>query len=208
MAIWFALTFLAWTEFNLHDHIRSLRRQKRYNRQWKQVKIHPRRLKNFTYHRPNALLKDVRPFRTPWLIYLICLVVGMELFTSKWVSKSIGRSMTWMTTLMAALVLHHHCQQSTRTYRSFVSTHGTASKLPTSVRFDTDSFRIGIDFFVYACMSPNREHFTSYKEERGHECKGILIRLNIAGQGTLNFNIDNDNGRTHYISVLDTVHIP
>ena len=116
--------------------------------------------------------------------------------------------MTWMTTIMATLALSCHHQQSTRTYRAFVITHDAASKLPTSVRFDTDSFRIDIDSFASACMYLNREHFTSYKEESGHACKGISSRLNIAGWGMPNFNIDNDNGRTHNIYILDVVYIP
>ena len=35
-----------------------------------------------------------------------------------------------------------------------------------------------------------------------------MIGLNIVGWGTLNFKIDDENGRTHNISVLYTVHIP
>lgn len=89
-----------------------------------------------------------------------------------------------------------------------MSTHDVASKLPNSVQFDMDSFSIGINSFVSACMYPNKEHFTSYKEESGHECKGIASGLNIAVWGTLNFKIDDDNGRTYNIYVLDAVHIP
>ena len=116
--------------------------------------------------------------------------------------------MTWMTMLMATLALRCHHQQLTRTYCALVRNHNDASKMPTSVRFDNKSFRIGIDPFASAYMFPNREHFTSYKEESGHECKGIASRLNIAGQGTLNLKIDDDNGRTHDIYVLDAVHTP
>ena len=76
-------------KFDLYDHFQSLRRQKRYNRQWKQVKVHPGRINNFTYHSPGVLPKDVPAFRTPWLIHLICLVLGMEIFISKFVRKSI-----------------------------------------------------------------------------------------------------------------------
>ena len=109
---------------------------------------------------------------------------------------------------MDTLALRCHRQQSTRTYRSFVSTHDAASKMSTYVRFNTYFFCIGIDSFTSAYISPIREKFISYTEERGYECKVIASGLNIAGRGTLNFKIEDDNERTHDISVLDAVHIP
>ena len=120
-------------KFDPHDHLLSLRHQKRYKRQWKQVKDHHVHFKNFMHHRTNVIPKDVPPFQTLWIIHIICLVVVMERPTRKWISKSIGRSMTWMTTLMDTLALRFHRQQSKRTYQVFMNTYDAVSNLPTSV---------------------------------------------------------------------------
>ena len=57
-------------------------------------------------------------------------------------------------------------------------------------------------------MSPNRDHFITYKASEGQECKGISAGLNIKVRGTLKFRIDNNNGITHTINVTNSVHIP
>jgi len=67
---------------------------------------------------------------------------------------------------------------------------------------------MGIDSFASACMSPNKDHFITYKESVGRECKGIASGLKIAGRGTMEFKIDDDDGVTHTIRVPNSVHIP
>ena len=56
-------------------------------------------------------------------------------------------------------------------------------------------------------MSPNKDHFITYKASEGQECKGIAAGLKIKGRGTLNFRIDDDNEITHTINVPNYVHI-
>ena len=57
-------------------------------------------------------------------------------------------------------------------------------------------------------MSPDKDHFITYKKAEGQECKGIAAGLKIAGRGTLQFRIDDDDGVTHNITVPNSVHIP
>ena len=57
-------------------------------------------------------------------------------------------------------------------------------------------------------MSPDRDHFITYKVSEGQEYKGIAAGLNIKGRGTLKFIIDEKNGITHTINVPNSVHIP
>ena len=59
-------------------------------------------------------------------------------------------------------------------------------------------------------MSPDRDHFITYKSLEGQECKGIAAGLKIEGRGTLKFRIDNNdnNGIIHTITVPNSVHIP
>ena len=57
-------------------------------------------------------------------------------------------------------------------------------------------------------MSPDRDHFITYKASEVQECKDIAAVLKIKGRGTLKFRIDDDNGITHTINVPNSVHIP
>ena len=57
-------------------------------------------------------------------------------------------------------------------------------------------------------MSPDMDHFITYNASEGQECKGIAAVLKIKGRGTLKFRIDDDNGITHTINLLNSVHIP
>ena len=75
-------------------------------------------------------------------------------------------------------------------------------------RFDTDSFRMGIDTMASACMSYSQEHFLDLREETGVEVKGIAAGLALQGRGTLQFNIDDDNGKMHTITIPDSGYIP
>jgi hypothetical protein len=93
-----------------------------------------------------------------------------------------------------------------KTYLAFAGY--IAAKPPNPVCFDTDSFRLGIDSFASACMSPNKEHFTTYEQESRTECKGIASGLSIVGRGMFCYRIDDDQGRTHEISIPNSVHIP
>ena len=184
--------------FDPSQHTRRRRHRKQYNRQWKRNRVYPGRLKTFV-----STVPDTMP--TPWLTVFVGSCVAAVAYAvkymSSWVSMFIHRR--WVTTSLA----------KSRTKRNFASTYlafagSIAAKLPNALRFDTDSFRLGIDTFASACMSPTKSHFTDYVSESGTECKGIASGLSIVGRGTLNFRIDDDDGRTHEISIPNSVHIP
>ena len=52
-------------------------------------------------------------------------------------------------------------------FRAYIGTIREANELPRSIRFDTDSYRIGIANFASGCMSPDRDHFITYKASEG-----------------------------------------
>ena len=79
---------------------------------------------------------------------------------------------------------------------------------PRFIRFDTDSYQIGIDTFASRCMYPDRYHSITYKASEGQEFKGIAAGLKIERRGALKFRIDDDNGITHTINVPKSVHVP
>ena len=69
-------------------------------------------------------------------------------------------------------------------------------------RFDTDSFRIGVDTLCTRTLSGNKEHFEDLHLYKGKEVTGISGGLEIAGEGTFVFNIQSDDG------IIDTIRIP
>ena len=93
-------------------------------------------------------------------------------------------------------------------FHAYASTVREARDHPYSIRFYTDSYRIGIYTFASGCMSPVRDHFITFKSSEGQECKGIAAGLKIRERGALKFRIDDDNGITYTINVPNSVHIP
>ena len=91
---------------------------------------------------------------------------------------------------------------------AYAGTVREASERLHSIRFETESYRIGIDTFASGCMSPDRDHFIAYKASEGQEYKGIAVGLNIEGRGTLKFRIDNGNRISHSVTAPISVHIP
>ncbi len=69
-------------------------------------------------------------------------------------------------------------------------------------RFDTNSFRIGVDTLCTCTLSGNKEHFENLRLYKGKEVTGISGGLEIAGEGTFVFNIQSDDG------IVDTIRIP
>ena len=82
-------------------------------------------------------------------------------------------------------------------FRAYAGIIREANERPLSIQFDTDSYRIGIDTFPSGCMSPNKDHFITYKASEVQECKGIAEGLKIERRGTLKSRIDNDDRITH-----------
>ena len=79
----------------------------------------------------------------------------------------------------------------------------TGEDLPTYLaRFDTDSFRIGVDTLCTRTLSGNKDHFEDLQLYRGQKVTGISGGLEIAGQGTFVFRIQSDDG------IVDTIKIP
>ena len=66
------------------------------------------------------------------------------------------------------------------------------------VRFDSDSYPIGVDSHASKCMV-NKAHLFKdlcLNEDKG-QVNGISDGLEIAGKGTFKFNIKDDGGRQH-----------
>jgi hypothetical protein len=68
------------------------------------------------------------------------------------------------------------------------------------VRFDSDSYLIGVDNHASKCMA-NAPHLFEdlHLDNNKGQVDGINTGLDIAGQGTFKFNITDDDGKIHAI---------
>ncbi len=77
------------------------------------------------------------------------------------------------------------------------------------VRFDSDSYPIGVDSHALKCMA-NKAHL--FKDLRLNKDKGqvdgISDGLEIAGKGTFKFNIKDDEGKQHTICIKNSLYVP
>jgi hypothetical protein len=76
------------------------------------------------------------------------------------------------------------------------------------MRFDTDSFLIGVDSFVSVTMATRPEQFEDLILDAGQSVQGIEGGLAIKGHGTFIFNIEDDEGTVHHIKIPDSMYVP
>ncbi len=77
-----------------------------------------------------------------------------------------------------------------------------------SVRFDSDSFPIGIDCHASRCMANAPHLFKDLKLVKMGSVEGIKHGLEIKGVGVFKFKIEDDNGRTHEMKIPNTLYLP
>jgi hypothetical protein len=87
----------------------------------------------------------------------------------------------------------------------------TSTTLPYQVlriRFDTDSFVIGMDTFASITLRNHPNQFEDLKEHDNMEVEGIQGGLGIKGTGTFKFHIKDDEGGVHLITIPNSKYIP
>ena len=81
------------------------------------------------------------------------------------------------------------------------------SNLP-MMRFDTDSFLIGVDSFASVTMATRPKKFEDLILDAGQSVQGIEGGLAIKGHGTFIFNIEDNEGTVHHIKIPDSMYVP
>jgi hypothetical protein len=89
----------------------------------------------------------------------------------------------------------------------YQSKRGQSKLLPT-MRFDTNSFTIGIDSFTSVTMGTQLDQFEDLILNTGQPVQGIQGGLSIKGHGTFKFSIKDDEGMVHMIKILDSMYVP
>jgi hypothetical protein len=85
----------------------------------------------------------------------------------------------------------------------------TLQSASSPVRFDSDSYPIGVDSHAPKCMV-NKAHLFEdlcLNEDKGH-VSGISNGLAIVGEGTFKFTIKDDEGIQHTIRIKNSLYVP
>jgi hypothetical protein len=77
-----------------------------------------------------------------------------------------------------------------------------------AIKFDSNSYLIGVDCHASCCMANTPHLFEDLKLGEVGEVKGIKQRLNIKGIGTFKFKLEDDNGKAHKIEIPTSLFVP
>jgi len=82
-------------------------------------------------------------------------------------------------------------------------------RLPT-VRFDSDSYVMGVDGHASYCMANRTDQFDNDLKpvEGDHQVDGIGSGISIKGIGTFKFKLEDDDGQVHTIRVPNSLYVP
>jgi hypothetical protein len=76
------------------------------------------------------------------------------------------------------------------------------------IRFDTNSFLIGIDTFASITLGNYPDQFEDLKMNNNTEVEGIKGGLDIKGSRMFKFHIEDDEGRVHLIKIPNSKYVP
>ncbi len=79
---------------------------------------------------------------------------------------------------------------------------------PYPIGFDSDLFPIGIDTHASQCMAGYPHLFEDLRLSDEGKVEGINNGSKIMGQGTFEFKIEDNNGRTHEIKIPNSLYLP
>jgi hypothetical protein len=86
-----------------------------------------------------------------------------------------------------------------------------ATRLPYQVpriRFDTNSFVIGINTFASITLGNHPDQFEDLKMHNNTEVEGTKGGFDIKGSGTFKFHIEDDEGGVHLIKIPNSKYAP
>jgi hypothetical protein len=113
-----------------------------------------------------------------------------------------------------------HVEHSLRCLRAALNMHQCLPKIVAfaasttlpyqvpSIRFDTDSFVIGVDTFASITLGNHPDQFENLKKHDDTEVEGIKGGVGIKGTGTFKFHIKDNEGRVHLIKIPNSKYVP
>jgi hypothetical protein len=106
------------------------------------------------------------------------------------------------------LFCFHHLRELPRIVVSTYTALSGAINGISTVRFNLDSYPIGIDCHTSCCMVNSPHLFKNLQLKQWGEVAGINSGLEIKGVGTFEFKVDDDNGTTHKIKIPNSLYLP
>ena len=168
--------------------------------------------------------KKTRTFRKPppllhltwkWKFWKLMVMTALALYRiccymEHSITSSLKEAHHFITHLPSLLLKasHHHCIQQHARHCAFFSTSDSSFLNPVRSRFDTDSFKIGIDTLCSVTMSPRKECFQDLKPVEGATVTGIAGGIVANARGTFCFNIEDETGHIHTIKLPGSLYIP
>jgi hypothetical protein len=90
-----------------------------------------------------------------------------------------------------------------------IACHASFGSPSNTVRFDTDSFQIGIDNHCSVSMVKSTDLLEDLVlDNHKRRVNGIEGGLEILGRGTFVFNIEDDDGKIHTVRIPNSVYVP
>jgi hypothetical protein len=180
-------TIMSWLLTKLANVSHDLMRRWEWNHFWLAVRHHPRKhRKKKKAGGPSKSEDQGRRKRLFTLTYLLPLAL-IAFKVGCRVENSISR-------LKATLTIKRLPK---------LVAFAAATRLPYQVpriRFDTDSFVIGVDTFASITLGNYPDQFEDLKMHNDTEVEGIKGGLDIKGSGTFKFHIKDDEGGVHLIT--------
>jgi hypothetical protein len=110
----------------------------------------------------------------------------------------------WLGKIMASHCLRELPSITSLTYTTLLSTVDGIS----AIRFDSDSYPIGVDCHTSHCMTNAPHLFEDMKLEAVKEVKSIKQGLDIKVIGTFKLNLEHDNRKMHEIKIPNSLFVP
>ena len=123
---------------------------------------------------------------TALALYRICCYMEHSTTSSL---KQAHHFVTHLPTFLLQAI-HYRCIQQHARHCAFFSTTDSSSPKPACSRFDTDSFKFGIDTLCSVTMSARKECFQDLKPVEGATVTGIAGGIVVNAQCTFCFNIE------------------
>jgi hypothetical protein len=196
LSILFLPIILSWLLTKLVETSHDLTHQWEWNHVCLSVSHYPRKHRKKKKARgPSKFEGQAQRKKSLMLTYLLPLAL---------ISFKVGcRVKHSLRRLQAALNINH--------YMPKIVTFAASTTLPYQVpriRFDTNSFVIGIDTFASITLGNHPDQFEDLRTHNNMEVEGIQGGLGIKGTGTFKFHIKDNKGGVHLIKIPNSKYVP
>jgi hypothetical protein len=191
-----------------------------------QRRFHPKSQYHYHWFKQCMKRKKQKRFRKPKPLFhltwkykavtltLCALVAAYKVGcrVERFVSSSLSGGFCWVLSLFSkASTRSISCDptpQQGYLKARFVAFQSLLFQNASKARFDTDSFKIGIDTLCSITMSSNRNCFKNLKPLNGPTVGGIAGGLQIQGVGTFCFKLEDSKGKVHTIKLFNSMYVP